>query len=151
MKVCTNCKTGKEATDFYKNSTLRGGFSRKCKECHKKTCREWDKNNKDRRDIICKISRLKTQYGMTYEQYKEMLEEQDYRCLICGKKQGDEDLCVDHNHKCCPTIYSCGKCVRGLICRPCNSGLGHFKDDAQLMQKAIEYLKVNDISNVTAI
>lgn len=43
-------------------------------------------------------------------------------CEIC--KRGFDNLHIDHDHSCCPGNYSCGKCLRGLLCPGCNSNLG---------------------------
>ena len=51
-------------------------------------------------------------------------------CAICESK---ERLVVDHCHK--------TKVIRGVLCTPCNIGLGHFADDPERLAKAIEYLK----------
>ena len=79
-------------------------------------------------------SRLKKKYGITMDEFDAMLEEQNGCCMICGRHNTTQDnrFCVDHCHK-------SGK-VRGLLCYPCNSGLGHFKDDIDMMFKAIAYL-----------
>ncbi len=81
-------------------------------------------------------------YGITIDQYHEMLEKQNYSCKICGLKESTyrKRLSIDHDHLCCPGVKSCGKCIRGLLCHYCNMGLGSFKDDVSLIKKAIEYL-----------
>ncbi|MFJ6281387.1 endonuclease domain-containing protein [Arthrobacter subterraneus] len=63
-------------------------------------------------------------------------------CRICRLPFGDgvTRLSIDHDHACCPGDYSCGKCIRGLLCPNCNRGLGLFKDDAALLQSASSYL-----------
>lgn len=75
--------------------------------------------------------RLVHRYGITVDQYKEMLEKQKNLCAIC-KKSKEEKLSVDHCHK--------TKKVRGLLCGSCNRGLGMFMDDIDLLRNAIEYL-----------
>lgn len=47
---------------------------------------------------------------------------------------------VDHDHNCCEGAISCGKCIRGILCRKCNVALGYLQDDANLAQRAAKYL-----------
>ena len=74
-------------------------------------------------------------YGLTPESYDALLEKQGSACAICGSEEADSRgfrLHVDHDHK--------TKKVRGLLCGPCNHGLGKFKDSTTLLALAIEYL-----------
>jgi hypothetical protein len=48
----------------------------------------------------------------------------------------EEKACIDHDHE-------TGK-PRGILCRMCNLGLGHFKDSPELLRKAAEYLERTD-------
>lgn len=69
------------------------------------------------------------------EEYTEMLIKQDNRCAICGSYQDKKKFCVDHCHK--------TKKIRGLLCFHCNVGIGHLKDNIQILQNAISYLEIN--------
>ena len=73
---------------------------------------------------------LKRRYGLSVDEYLEMIKEQDGACAIC--RQHAERLCVDHCHE-------TGK-IRGLLCHKCNVALGHFNDDIQRLADAISYL-----------
>lgn len=91
-------------------------------------------------------SALKCLYKMTVEEYAAKSKAQDYKCLICGRRAEEadprrKDLCVDHDHSCCPGPESCGNCIRGLICSQCNNMLGHAQDDPEVLQAGIEYLR----------
>jgi len=59
-----------------------------------------------------------------------MLKQQGGVCAICKKK--GRPLGVDHCH-------STGK-VRGILCGKCNSGLGFYDDDSDVMRAAAAYL-----------
>ena len=86
-------------------------------------------------------------YGITVEKYGQLFEAQAGKCAICGSTdpgRRSEYLAVDHDHSCCSGKRSCGKCVRGLLCVRCNSGLGHFKDDPRLLEAALHYLASAD-------
>lgn len=72
-------------------------------------------------------------YDLTPEQYKELYSRQNGRCAICGAENPD---CIDHDH--------ISGTVRGLLCRPCNYGLGHFKDRSDFLIKAANYVNVTD-------
>lgn len=60
------------------------------------------------------------------------------KCEACGAAG---PVVVDHDHDCCPGDRSCGKCVRGYICRKCNSGIGLLGDTAEGVEKALKYLQ----------
>lgn len=96
---------------------------------------QWRKRNPEKD----KNNNLKQTYGLTLEQYKEMGEAQQWRCAICNglettldKDGGPRQMPVDHDHK-------TGK-IRALLCTQCNRGLGFFKDSAELLKAASEYL-----------
>ena len=89
-----------------------------------------------------KAQRLWRQYHITQEQYDAMLEAQNWGCAICGGVNSNgKALAVDHDHRCGPGKKSCGKCVRGLLCIPCNLAIGRFKDSPHLLRRAIEYIE----------
>jgi hypothetical protein len=98
-------------------------------ECSKK----WYWNNRDRRNKIRRKWELK-QYGITIEQYDEMYQKQEGKCLICsGTNTRGYTLAVDHNHT--------TKVVRGLLCSSCNSAIGLMKDSTYLLKRMIFYLE----------
>jgi hypothetical protein len=80
---------------------------------------------------------LKKNYGINIDQYNDMLKKQKNKCLICHNEfKPMKNTHVDHNH-------TTGK-VRGLLCTKCNSALGYFNDDINILKEAIKYLKDND-------
>lgn len=88
---------------------------------------------------------IKARFSFTDEQVIAVFT--DARCAICGVTESGDGtrLAIDHDHSCCAGNFSCGKCFRGLLCRSCNQGLGFFRDNAELLEKAREYLKVTVI------
>ena len=67
-------------------------------------------------------------------------------CGICEKDL--EAVFVDHDHSCCDTDSSCGKCVRGFLCQGCNLGLGAFRDRPELLEAAAAYLRLAILNSV---
>ena len=66
-------------------------------------------------------------YGITLDQYNEMLESQGHKCKICGGEgflmnshKHKVKLVVDHDHK-------TGE-VRGLLCHNCNRAIGLLQE-----------------------
>lgn len=92
--------------------------------------RTWLANNPEKANELDLIVRLR-RYGLTIDQYRSMFTEQKGRCRICGRDLDRID--IDHDH-------ATGR-VRGLLCHPCNIGLGAFQDSPLLLARAIEYLK----------
>ena len=58
---------------------------------------------------------LKSKYKLSHERMSEV--EALTNCEACGRVA---TLSVDHDHACCPGQMSCGRCIRGSICQPCN-------------------------------
>ena len=102
----------------YKNRDVR-----KENENSKKRKKEWFEANKE---IIKDKAELRL-YGITKKQLGQI------SCQICGGKQR---LSIDHDHK--------TGLVRGLLCSPCNAGLGFFKDNIKTMENAIKYLNLHN-------
>lgn len=74
---------------------------------------------------------LRAKYGISTEQRAAMLVACGGCCEICSRPF-DGPPNVDHDH-------STGD-VRGLLCSPCNQGLGHFADDEARLERAAAYL-----------
>lgn len=114
---------------FTPDRSKKNGFKSQCKPCVNEAKRTTDKDRE--RDRAAKLRR---EYGLSAEEYEEMLEEQDGECAICHNFcSSGRRLAVDHCH-------STGK-VRGLLCGNCNTGLGKFEDSIERLQRAIEYLQ----------
>jgi hypothetical protein len=98
---------------------------------------EWHTKNRSRiLEEKKKRSRM-SNYGVSEQDYKVMLSQQDGACAICGKNKnyGGPGNClqIDHCHD--------KGVVRGLLCSNCNTGLGKFGDDIEIMERAVKYLK----------
>jgi hypothetical protein len=73
-------------------------------------------------------------YGLTTEQFDQMLASQDGKCAICRTdKWPGYGPHVDHCHE-------TGR-VRGILCGPCNHGLGILRDDPARLRAAADYLE----------
>ena len=83
---------------------------------------------------------LTATYGLTVDDYGNLLTLQDHRCAIC-KAEGTASkghfakLHVDHCH-------SSGK-VRGLLCNGCNTGLGKFQENPEALRNAALYVETH--------
>jgi Recombination endonuclease VII len=95
---------------------------------------EWTKKRDLADPFFRRRKMLRDRYGLTLEEFDRMVAEQRGRCAICKTSEPNErNWNVDHCHA--------SKQVRGLLCRDCNLGLGHFKDNSKSLARAIDYLK----------
>lgn len=84
-----------------------------------------------------RAERLRHKYKMTPAQYDAMWEAQGRGCYLCGSDVNPE---IDHDHRCCPGEKTCGNCIRGILCRTCNTVLGRISDSIEWLRKAELYL-----------
>ena len=120
-KRCSTCKETKEKVNFHKNRNITDGLEGRCIPCGQKRSRDIE---------------LKRRYNLTEDEFDKILKDQGGTCKICNNTSSNSrivKLSVDHCHE-------TGN-VRGLLCSNCNMGLGRFKDNAELLSKAIEYLR----------
>jgi len=92
------------------------------------------KNNKTKYLLAIRRCKLKKDYGITLEEYNNLLKKQNGVCAICGKPPKKENtlLCIDHNHS--------TKEIRGLLCHNCNLVLGLVYDNKIILENIINYL-----------
>ena len=154
---------------FYRHTRTKDGLNSCCKNCSKKKCKEyywnnrekelkrskkWDDEHKEHRKQYRKQYRktnkktikesdrkyaLKSKFGITFEEYNQMKQEQDYKCAICGCEETSlykgkiRDLAVDHDH-------NTGE-VRELLCNSCNNVIGFSRENPFILIQAINYIK----------
>lgn len=149
-KVCATCKVEKPLDEFHRANKTNAKHKRQasCKPCMQKKNEAWRANNPEKYAQQKRNIRFR-EMGMTQEDYDRMLAAQDGGCAICGTTDpnngNSERFAIDHDHRCCPPRKACPKCVRGLLCGTCNTGLGGFKDDTSLLLKAIAYLQAHGL------
>jgi len=167
MKKCTRCGKTKNITEFGIRTNRSGSPQPNCKKCDAERTREWRKNNPDRvKETKAKYagknpgvaairsanwrkenpqkyregwfkSNIKANYGITLEYYNHILSSQGGKCAICGSPSNGNRwrLYIDHCHK-------TGK-VRGLLCYNCNFGIGNLKDDEEIIESALNYIRLH--------
>lgn len=119
--TCATCGREKPASEFRRNWNRDSCLDYNCHDC------------------VSHINRL-ARFGLTPDQYAEMLDIQGGVCAICENPERVTDprngrlkaLAVDHDHK--------TGAVRGLLCQNCNKGIGNLGDDPDVLIAAAAYL-----------
>jgi len=166
VRDCNICEKSKPLDSFYIRTD--GSLFSQCKDCRKEKVKIsrrsrdenipgyrkerllkkklYDMQMREKDPLFLRKKSLWNYYRMTLEQYEMMLINQEGVCAICkepptlANTKGKGFLEVDHDHSCCSTKKSCGECIRGLLCNPCNVGIGRFRDNPEKLMAAIEYL-----------
>ena len=135
---CPICKEVKDfETGFYPNKASRTGYAAHCIVCSNELSRK--RPTEERHEAYIKYKRtgrnnkLVKNFGITIEQYEQMLADQNGECAICGGTDKKKSLAVDHDHE-------TGK-IRGLLCGRCNPSVGFLLNSVERAQKIIEYIK----------
>ena len=139
MKRCYKCGEEKPLSDFHKSKNRKDGRNPRCKSCQY----SYNKNRYEQDPELFKLKRILSRYQLTKEQYYEAIKN---GCEVCGSMQ---DLHVDHDHSCCPypedkkDIKTCGKCIRGILCRACNTAEGMLNSNIELAKSLVRYMEKN--------
>lgn len=137
-KKCKGCKQIKLLEEFYNCKNTRDRKMGKCIKCIKKQTAFWQQCNPDK--CQAKNARWVAKNKpliYTLEQRQELFDKQEGRCAICSRHESEFNrrLAVDHCHA--------TGAIRGLLCSPCNRGLGLFRDNQERLIKAAQYIKTS--------
>lgn len=140
-KFCKRCNQLLELEKFPLSKWTKHGRGTYCNSCmresypkNKETNKIYNQNKSEKQRAYY----LKIKFGISIEDYKNLLEKQNNKCAICGEKELSlynkkiKTLAVDHCHK-------TGK-VRGLLCMKCNTAIGSLKENVEILDKAKTYL-----------
>lgn len=161
-KKCYRCQRVLPTAEFHKNRSQWDGLQSYCKSCraaydstderlakarenearlrranpekYRAKGREWAARNPEK----IRAKWLRQTYGISMETYQALLDKQRGLCAICNEPASP--LSIDHDHSCCSGRRTCGNCIRGLLCRECNSAIGLFREDRRRIGNAIQYL-----------
>lgn len=115
-RTCAKCEKNRAERFF------QGARGKICSTCRKSKSRRYNRS-----------THLLETYGLTQEEYDQILEAQNGACAICGGSR-NYNLQVDHCHK--------TEAVRGLLCKACNKWvLRGARDNPQTLRSAAEYLE----------
>ncbi|WP_433351708.1 endonuclease VII domain-containing protein [Microtetraspora malaysiensis] len=169
-RTCIDCKVIKPAAEFSKKGKGKWGqqkYQSYCKPCEnerkrarpltrdqeerqKEYRREWGRQNREKRTQQMAARRaanperyswqsyknhLWKKYRLSWDEYEQIFVKQGGRCAICDQFLSDprKRPAIDHDHE--------TGVIRGLLCDPCNKGLGHFRDRLDVMRRAVTYLE----------
>lgn len=132
-KICSVCKQEKQMGEFSKHSYSSDGYKGECKQCRSQSY--YQRSSQQRNAALQRI------YGITQEQFNQMLIRQGGVCAICQERETAlnaksgkiKPLSVDHNH-------ITGE-VRGLLCQNCNAIIGYSNENKESLRTAVGYLE----------
>lgn len=129
-KTCKRCRQDKPLDQYSTQRGMKDGLRSNCRPCNSDLYKEYCSRNPEK----VRDSYYRKSYGISLEEYREMLEAQGHVCAICGcpESAGRKSLAVDHN----PVTGN----IRKILCHKCNAGLGHFDDSATRLEQAARYI-----------
>jgi len=123
-KVCRECKIEKDIESFAPNQFGKNNRVLRrpvCRECYSKKVKA---NPKLKREFLAKHPR--PEIGEIFD------------CPICQKhiiREYSNDVVLDHSHD--------DGSIRGWLCSSCNTSLGKFNDDPEIMKRAIDWIEIH--------
>lgn len=112
-----------------------------CARCSKQTTagksglcpiclKDYHRENRSKNAPSVRAAQIRYRYGVEPEYIDALLVSQGGLCAICRTRKATH---IDHCHE--------SGMVRGILCPPCNKGIGHFEDDEGRLMAAAEYLR----------
>lgn len=132
-KVCGLIATDEQTLElFKKNKTAKYGRAPLCKECDNKRNQSIKAQNPEKWLRQKRETYYRSKYNMELS-YKEKRVDEGLNCEICDEPLlSVKHTATDHSH-------TRGH-FRGFLCNKCNTGLGKFNDNLELLDKAMKYL-----------
>lgn len=124
-KKCSECEQWLDVSQFGFMKRAGDGLRSYCRPCSR-------------------FRSLKFKYGISRTQFSDLFARQGGCCAICRRTEPNgHNWCIDHDHAYCPgdAIRCGGSCIRGILCDPCNNGLGRFQDSPKVLRAAAAYLE----------
>lgn len=148
-KQCRRCGETKPSGLFGAEPRNRDGIKSYCRPCDSKVANAWRKKDPARHSEYnrqwakrnhrsVRNTWMKRLYGVTADLYDALFDAQSGKCAICGGSEpGGKGrfFHVDHCHD--------TETIRGLLCNSCNLAIGHLKHSREILQAAIDYLKIS--------
>jgi hypothetical protein len=150
-KQCAKCEKTKPIQEFNLRYTNSTSYQSRCKSCvvednrvywltnkkkMKKNYKNWTNKNPTHR----KNNRLVSMYGITLDQYNQMVVVQNNKCAICKQPETVVDKTTDKTKELCVDHCHVTNKIRGLLCNSCNRGIGNLKDNPTVCRAASDYL-----------
>jgi hypothetical protein len=129
LKRCTKCGEEKDLSSFPNERRSSDGVTARCKSCTSQYQKEWSARKGG------SMYYRTVRYGMSPEEYEELLDEQLGCCAACGSSDPKRKagFVIDHDHT--------TGLVRGLLCHNCNIGIGLLGDSISDLSHALNYLR----------
>lgn len=116
-KTCSKCGFNGNKELYFHKSVIRGIYQYgNCKKCQQELTRAW-------------------RYNISIPDMNNLLNSITH-CEICDIEFTTNRKVIDHCHK--------DKHIRGILCDPCNTTLGHLEKTNDMLQKMTHYLKTRN-------
>lgn len=163
---CHACGVTKHVSEFRPSVVATGSGA--CRSCMREAKREYEAGNRGKVNAAKRARRARNveharasaraywrrnpgklraynlrRYGLTPDEYAEMLAVQGGACACCGSTSNasGKRLFVDHDHE-------TGE-IRGILCTRCNAGIGHLGDNIEGVRRALMYLEKHRPTTLT--
>lgn len=123
--TCVSCGSSKPSWSF-SGSSHKSPTCGSCEEDRPDQiwclgCNCWLDASRFPKGHRCYTCRISYRHGTTVASILARQGSTKPECACCGET---ENLNIDHDHACCPGVYGCDRCVRGYLCRACNTAEG---------------------------